>query len=74
MSDPVKMTKSGDVLQDEKGTYATCIGCKGRLNVSIDKNGEFSGTCKVCGCHVDGDKDGIWGVAFLGVDNGGYEE
>ena len=67
MSNPKQLTKSGDVLQDEQGAYAICVGCKGRVDMSIDKPlGDMHGNCSVCGCHLDADKEGIWGVEFLG--------
>jgi hypothetical protein len=66
MKEPVKMTRSGDVLKDEKGIYAECSMCKGRVEMTLDKaTGDMSGTCK-CGCRLDADKECIWGVKLVG--------
>lgn len=38
------------------------------------ESGDMFGTCKNCGCHLDADKEGIWGVNLLENKNSANEE
>ena len=72
MNEPVSISKDGSIKKDDKGLFSICPGCENRIKMSTDfpdDPSDTSGTCDKCGCCVDADKKGIWGMSFPGGDD-----